>query len=252
MENILIYIKDALQQKLEKRKGYCPPYVLWTNAVFKELSSDIGDVLEQELNDKKRQELGITVSAATLKRIFKYGYNIGSVIDPRRKKTLDLICIYLGYGNLEALISYLNPETQDDDDEIVFVIKKAIQIEFKAYQKLSIEYMEKVSQYFHPKGPAYKKILYNLNNTINNGSTIDTPSNPSTFQLLSCQLKKSDEQGLWIETKEYCYLKWHDRHTGEYVKTYNAINNQIYLLVKENEQLKVWSNMYDSDVDFIL
>ena len=250
MTELIVHIKKSIYHRFKEEQENCPPLNSWTQTTFEQLANNINDVLTNRLTDEKRQKLGIRVSSSTLKRIFKYGYKLGPNIDPRKKKTLDLLCIYLGFDSLDIFINHKKQQLSSED--VSTLIRQATKAEYHAYQNVPLLKTDELQQYFHSSGPAFEKIAYNLSRFINSKQTINTPLNPSTHQLIKCSLKKIDKAGIWIETKEYWYLKWHNIHDQEHKRTYNALNRQIYLITAIDGVWKIWSNMYDSENDFTM
>jgi hypothetical protein len=133
---------------------------------------------------------------------------------------------------LDALLPY------DFREEILSVVKKAIQAEFSAYKSLPDINLNQIDKYFNHRSSARARIIHLLNRHHQRGWVINNLLNPSTYEILDIKLKKIESNKATVMTEEYWYLRWYDTKTSEYVFVYNEKNTQTYIL--EKDKYGIW------------
>lgn len=130
-------------------------------------------------------------------------------------------------------------------EQVLSVVKNAIQAEFNAYKKLPKINLKDLDKYFTKTGSARARIVHLLNRHKVRGWVINNPLNPSTSELLDIKLKKVESNKATVTTEEYWYLRWFDVNTSKYSRIYNEKNIQTYILVDEGKgEWRVDVNIY--------
>ena len=130
---------------------------------------------------------------------------------------------------LDVLLPY------DFRDQILSVVKKAMQAEFSAYKSLPDINLDQIDKYFTHEGSARTRIIHLLNRHRQRGWVINNPLNPSTYEILNIKLKRIESNKATVITEEYWYLRWYDVKASEYVFIYNEKNTQTYILEKDKD-----------------
>jgi hypothetical protein len=130
---------------------------------------------------------------------------------------------------LDVLLPY------DFREQILSVVKKAMQAEFSAYQSLPDINLDLIDKYFTRKGSARARIIHLLNRHRQRDWVINNPLNPSTYEVLDAKLKKIASNKATVMTEEYWYLRWYDTNASEYAFVYNEKNTQTYLIKRGND-----------------
>ena len=241
----------ALKQAIQKHSNLAIsslPIEQWKQSDYEKLSKEINYILETStlISNETKQALGITISVSTLERIFKYGYQLEVSPDRRKIKTLDKLCIFIGYENWETYCQ-LSQQGQMSKEDLVDFVKKALQTEFDVYKKLPLIDESPLEEYFLKDGSAYLRIRSMLDRISNKQWILTNHLNPSSFELISLDITQQDAQTIHFETKEHWYLRWYDSIAQKYSYIYNQLNTQFYLLENSSKGWKIKLNYYDND-----
>ncbi|MEM9920197.1 MAG: hypothetical protein AAF990_19020 [Bacteroidota bacterium] len=105
MHEILARLREKILYTFQERTGEEIPLTAWKNHKFIELSKDIERYLEAHLSADQQRAIGTQLSVSTLKRFFGEQFDLNPPIDPRRKVTLDKLCIYAGYEDYNRFVA---------------------------------------------------------------------------------------------------------------------------------------------------
>jgi hypothetical protein len=145
--------------------------------------------------------------------------------------------------SLLKLLDVLVPE--GFREQILNVVRRAIQAEFSAYKALPRIELQELDKYFTKTGSARKRIEHVLRHRRKKRCVINNPWNPSTCELLDIKLRRLEDNRAIVVTEEYVYLKWFDLGRSLYEYIYNERNKQTYILVREKGgKWKVDVNVY--------
>ncbi len=229
--------------------GLPSDYTQWRQSDFIRLATIMQQYWENNLSAKEKNSFGSTISISTLERFFKGDYNVSFPLDLRKQKTLDKLCIFLGYQHwLDFLVRCCGENEMEglcaQLDQIKAVVKNAIYAEFEAYKSLPNLQTQALDAFFVADSAAKTRILNVLNRLHSRNWIITNELNPSTIELLSIEARLLSETEAEVITKEYWYLRWYEIATNETTYIYNETNEQIYRLQKEGEQWKIKVNAY--------
>jgi len=244
---IFISLKKAIQKRIGFPIGTLP-IEQWKQSDYEMLSKEINHILEKTtlVSDRIKQALGTTISVSTLERVFKYGYELEISPDRRKIKTLDKLCIFIGYESWEAYCEF-SQNNQISQEELTIFVKGALKAEFDAYKKLPIIDDSSLKKYFINDGSAFLRIRSMLDRISNRKWIITNKLNPSCFDLIRLNIKQQNAQTIHLETEEYWYLRWFDPTDKKYTYIYNQLNSQFYILENSSKGWKIKLNYYNND-----
>lgn len=222
----------------------------WKEKDFKQLAKLISNFLSEtdQLSPEQKIEIGPSISAVTLKRVFKYGYQLSNSIDIRQLRTLNKLCLFLGFQNWEAfLVCHKDSISIDLSEETIKeIITQGCQAEFEAYYAIPEIKTKALDEYFVPEGPAWKKITSLVHRTISKKWILNFTDNPSHYKIISLEVTSIKGDQIEVKSKENWYLKWMNAETNISPFVYNELNEQYYLLSQHNGQWKIDINYYQS------
>jgi len=247
LSSILISLKHAVQKKANLSNSSLS-IEHWKQGDYELLAKKINHTLETTtlISDQTKQSLGTTISVSTLERVFKYGYELEVSPDKRKIKTLDKLCIFIGYECWEAY-SLFTQQNQLSKAELLTFTKNALQAEFDVYKKLPTIDDSFLEEYFFTDGSAYLRIRSMLDRISNKKWILTNKLNPSTFELIELNIIQQNAQTIHFETQEYWYLRWYDTIEKKYTYIYNQLNTQFYILENSSKGWKIKLNYYDND-----
>lgn len=199
-----------------------------------------------EMTESKRRELGTTISYMTLRRFFEKKYDPNAVSDLRFLKSIDKLCIFLGYRGFSSFSSENKEGSMPDislPDEKFFIdfVKDYHHAEFLCW-KSSIKGVEPlVEPLVFLDGPFYARLKESMELIESRNLKLETDINRSSYELIEARVKSMDQDSCIVETREY----WHMVLTsaiddGRYI--YNHENDQMYFFRKRDGKWKIWNN----------
>lgn len=246
--NVLEKLKTTLLSNLVKQHNFPSTIQLWTRSMYAKAAKIFSAQLTNRANtlSKNNQYADNYISASTLERIFKYGYQLPNPIDKRRLNTLNKLALCVGYESFSEYSFSIKNELDIDFKQFIL---KANAAEFEMYKNLPNSNFNSLLPYFIIDGPAYNQIYKLVNKQIRRAVSLKDNKNPSYFEVLEVEILKMEEETVRIKTKECWYLKWHSSKEDMEVKYYNNNNTQLYLLNKTNEGWKIRVNHYPYEPD---
>ena len=220
---------------------------------YKQLAALISCVLEKTslASEAQKLEMGVSISWATLERIFTNKYVIKERMDKRQLLTLNKLCIFIGFKNWESFCKKTSEklDRQKKLNTPIMVVKNALKAEFEAYQNLPNIDLTDLQKYFVPNSLPYERIVLILHKNVERNWLITNDLNPSNYQILDIEIIKQEETKIEIQTRECWYLRWYNPATKLYTFIYNTLNKQLYILKRadKNSEWKVNLNYYESN-----
>lgn len=120
MKSIYNLIKEKIRQHPKIQLSILADSNPWKRSHYIILAEIIKEELAQreELKAERKFELGTSISHITLQRFFESDYDYKTHNDLRFLKTLDKICIFLGFNSLNTFVTKVKDE--DFYNESVF------------------------------------------------------------------------------------------------------------------------------------
>lgn len=224
----------------------------WKRSHYIILSEIIKDELSEaeELKGGKKFEIGNTISHVTLQRFFENDYQDKTHSDLRFLKTLDKICIFLGYKDLNDYIPSLklNNHEKEPAGSLEFLTKMVYD-----YCATTFEFYKHFPDH---KTEIFKELVFNGSPFLERTSQFSkelcerdfqlvTKNNRSNYEVFDIHLVTDEPDKKILETQEFWNLLFKVGETGE-EHFVNQLNTQIYFIRKIDNVWKIWDN-YNPD-----
>lgn len=252
MKTIYNSIKDEVVKHPKVQDSVLGKVKIWKRSHYIILSEIIKEELavSEELKDDKRFELGNTISHITLQRFFLNNYQDKTHNDLRFLKTLDKICIFLGFKDLNSYILYLKEnEVQDNEaDEDFFsseIVYQYCAAAFDMYGKFPELQLDTLKDFVFEKSPFLERISTFSSELSERKFELVTKNNRSNFEIFDVNLVTDEPDKKILETQEFWNLLFKVGDTGE-EHFVNQLNTQVYFIRKINNVWKIWDN-YNPD-----
>lgn len=224
----------------------------WKRSHYIILSEIIKDELSdaEELKGGKKFEIGNTISHVTLQRFFENDYQDKTHNDLRFLKTLDKICIFLGYKDLNDYIQSMGPKNHG----------KEMGEGFEFLTKMVYDYCATVFEFYKNfpdhKTDIFKDLVFDGSPFLERASQFSrelcerdfqlvTKNNRSNYEVFDIHLVTDEPDKKILETQEFWNLLFKVGKTGE-EHFVNQLNTQIYFIRKIDNTWKIWDN-YNPD-----
>lgn len=220
---------------------------------FENLASALEDFLSTHLQSRQKILLGITVSASTLKRMYKKEFVLKNM-DRRKLNSLDKLSIYLGYRDFQdfsihnkKLAEPASSSILPDPGLINGLITDFLNAELRAYIQIPLVSPDHFDATVHPAGTLRPELFARLNRLVLNGWIIDQSIYPAYYNLYEIRMGKISGGKLVVGTLENWVLNWVDKNTRQRTLHYNETNYQLYHICLENGHYTLYSNTYPVD-----
>lgn len=235
-------IKDSVLGTVREWKR--SHYIILSEIIKEELASS------EELKNDKIFELGNTISHITLQRFFENDYQDKTHNDLRFLKTLDKICIFLGFKDLNSYIhdikenKILEEKASSDvfSTDIVYQYCEAVFNLYKNFPTLKLDLFE---DWVFDNSPFLERASAFSKELCEKQFELVTKNNRSNFEIFDVNIITDDPDKKILETQEFWNLLFKVGETGgeHFV---NQLNTQIYFIRKINNEWKIWDN-YNPD-----
>ncbi len=227
---------------------------VWKTSHYNTLSNIINESLMKNpiLKGEKKFQIGNTISAITLKRFFEDQISDSASTDLRFIKTLDKICIFIGYENFNDFIQKNKNEgltlsedikediNTEDQNSYIELIRGCAECEFKLISGLPKINMHETEKFVIIDSPYYNRISNYMRKLENQKYLLNLNRN-SNYEIFNIEMKSQDEQSIVISTSEFWNLNFIDEEGNTH--HYHTMNAQNYFLRKtENGNWKIWDN----------
>lgn len=212
----------------------------WTKSCYDLLSKIIREDLEKKLTLEQSVQIGTTLSAKTLQKIFKGTYRLSYPIDPRTLNTLTKIILFLDFETWDMYVQDVDRRQQSLKKKIKpkklvrQIVREAIENQFKMYASLPESDTHLLDEHFVKNGPAFLKIMDVVHQKQLDKWVISNPYNPSTCEILDIRVKKLTKKTAQVATSEYWLLCWWSTEAKRYVLRYKNMGEHLYILSKKD------------------
>lgn len=248
MKSIYNLIKEKIRQHpivLNSILGNSNP---WKRSHFIILSEIIKDELskKEELQNERKFELGTSISHITLQRFFESDYDYKTHNDLRFLKTLDKICIFLGFKDLNSFVksvkgvnSYIESGVGTEfTKDIVYKYCQANFEFFKIFPKLSIDIFD---DHVFKESPFIERIKNYSSQLCEKKLKLFTNNNRSNFEIFDIDVISEEKEMVVVKTQEFWNLVFVVENSDEeYIV--NELDTQIYFIKKIDNTWKIWDN----------
>ncbi|WP_379965663.1 hypothetical protein [Epilithonimonas sp. UC225_85] len=248
MKSIYNLLKQEIRQHKRIRNSILGDSNPWKRSHYIILAEIIKEELSQkeELKNEKKFELGTSISHITLQRFFESDYDYKTHNDLRFLKTLDKICIFLGFKNLNAYV--LSVKENNLYNENIFskelttdIVYRYCQTNFEFFKYFPELRLEVFNDLIFPEAPFIERIKNYSSKLCEKGLKLFTNNNRSNFEIFDLDVISEEADKMVIKTQEFWNLVFVVEETGEeYIV--NELNTQIYFIRNINNNWKIWDN----------
>lgn len=230
----------------------------WRNNHYDILSQIINDALSIQIvqNTDTFFALGNSVSSITLKRLYNNQIKPSAYTDLRFNKTLDKLCIFLGYIDLNHFISENKPDKsqktveQIDNSDLMKQLKEIVEelcrIEFIALRNLEDTTLSEFDKVLMKNTPFIKRIKVYRANLSKIGAVF--LEDQSSYQVYNYKIISVEEDNIVLETEEFWNINF-KIPTG--VFPYHKRAHQLYYFKYQEGKIKIWDN-YNPDIGEVI
>lgn len=221
----------------------------WKSSHYSLLSAIINDILmnKELLQGEKKFEIGNTISASTLKRIFENQFSSAAYNDVRFVKTLDKLSIFLDYSDFNDFIkksesTWSIPQNKNEEFSLDFfenIIRKSNELEFDFVLGTKKIENSPLDKFVFEDGPFFNRIETYLQKLKNLKLTIINDPIPN-YQVYNFSFKTKSEELVVISTEEFWNYTFIDKKNKKHY--YHTSNKQDYFFKKDGDTWKIWDN----------
>lgn len=230
---------------------------IWKANHYKELSELINENLKnnKNLQGERKFEIGNSISAITLKRFFENEISENTFNDLRFIKTLDKLCIFLGYESFNAYwkknqtkISPIECSKKEHKHSKIYeIVKNCAKAEFEILYQLPEINLENFNKYVIKNSPYYHRYLNNFTTLRNKKLKIHPNRGVSNFEVYNIGLQTETPEMLVLHSKEFWNLIFINIE-GKILR-HHIHNEQNYFLKKDGDTWKIWDNFNPNSMD---
>lgn len=215
-------------------------YIILSEIIREDLST------REELQNERKFELGTSISHITLQRFFESDYHYKTHNDLRFLKTLDKICIFLGFKDLNSYVmsvkeTNLYNETAFSTELATDIVYRYCHTNFEFFKYFPELKLEVFDELIFPEAPFIERIKTYSSKLCENGLTLFTNNNRSNFEIFDLDVISEESDKMVIKTQEFWNLVFVVEETGD-EHIVNELNTQIYFIKKINNSWRIWDN----------
>ncbi|WP_343664768.1 hypothetical protein [Chryseobacterium mucoviscidosis] len=223
----------------------------WKRSHYIILSEIIKDELSEaeELKGGKKFEIGNTISHVTLQRFFENDYQDKTHNDLRFLKTLDKICIFLGYKDLNAYIQFVKEKRQGNEEnnnqKFFQMVYDYCATVFEFYKQFPDHKIELFKDLVFNESPFLERASHFSKELCDRDFHLVTKNNRSNYEVFDIHIVTDEPDKKILESQEFWNLLFKVGATDE-EHFVNQLNTQIYFIRKIDNVWKIWDN-YNPD-----
>lgn len=248
MKSIYNLLKEEIRQQPIIQNSILGNSNPWKRSHYIILSEIIKEDLagRVELQNERKFELGTSISHITLQRFFESDYHYKTHNDLRFIKTLDKICIFLGFKDLNAYVmnvkeKNLYNETAFSKEFTTDIVYRYCHTNFEFFKYFPELKLDVFDGLIFPESPFIERIKTYSSNLCENGLKLFTNNNRSNFEIFDLDVISEESDKMVIKTQEFWNLVFVVEETGE-EHIVNELNTQIYFIKNINNSWRIWDN----------
>lgn len=248
MKSIYNLIKEEITHHSSVENSVLHNVTPWKRSHYIILSEIIKEHLanNDKLTTEKKFELGSSISHITLQRFFENDYQDKTHNDLRFLKTLDKICIFLGFKDLNSFVASIKENnlyndtgfSEQESTELIYNYCKTNFNFFKEFPTLNLEIFDSL---IFPDAPFIERIRTYSTELCDRKLELITKNNRSNFEIFDINIISDTSDSKVLKTQEFWNLNFIVEDTKEKFVV-NELNTQIYFLKKINNAWKIWDN----------
>ena len=257
MKTIIEEIKKEIKNHKNVKNSVLKDVISWKRTHYILLAEIVSQELSHSkfLQGERKFELGNTISYITLQRFFDNTYKASALNDLRFIKTLDKLCIFLGYHDLnEYILNCKQLTISDSHSEQIEPYRKIIetfcQNEFKAIQKFPEIDLSEIQPYVFENSVTFKRIKDYMKRFRDAKYYFDFEYKFAKYELLDCELLSDEEDLKVLKAHEFWDLVLKSEEGKVFF--YKVMNFQTYFLKKDQDMhWKIWDN-YNPNLERVI
>lgn len=221
LKSIYNLIKEEVYQHTLVENSLLVNSKPWKRSHYVILSELIAqDLANSPILQEKKFELGTSISHVTLQRFFESDYDEKTHNDLRFLKTLDKICIFLGYHDLNAFVSAIKEDhrysdnnfSKEESSKLVYQYCLTNFNFFKLFPTLDFKIFD---HYIFPDAPFFERIKIYSTELCERNLKLITKNNLSNFEIFDLEIISDEKEQKVVKTQEYWNLNFIIEETGE-------------------------------------
>ncbi|MDR2235497.1 MAG: hypothetical protein LBE92_05200 [Chryseobacterium sp.] len=252
MKTIYNSIREEVAKHSKVRDSVLGNVNEWKRSHYIILSEIIKDELfeAEELKGGKKFEIGNTISHVTLQRFFENDYQDKTHSDLRFLKTLDKICIFLGYRDLNDYILSVkkrNKEKKETGSQefLTQLVYDYCATAFEFYKHFPDHKTDLFKDLVFDGSPFLERTSQFSKELCDRDFQLVTRNNRSNYEVFDIHMVTDEPDKKILESQEFWNLLFKVGETGE-EHFVNQLNTQIYFIRKIDNVWKIWDN-YNPD-----
>lgn len=252
LKTIYNSIKEEVKKNIKVKDSVLGNVGDWKRSHYIILSEIIKEELahSEQLKNDKIFELGNTISHITLQRFFENDYQDKTHNDLRFLKTLDKICIFLGFKDLNSYIHHLKENSVNgkqlmSEEFSTDIVYRYCSTVFELYKNFPNLKLELFTELVFDQSPFLERATSFSNELCERNFELITKNNRSNFEVFDINIVTDEPDKKILETQEFWNLLFKVGETGE-EHFVNQLNRQIYFIRKIDNVWKIWDN-YNPD-----
>lgn len=215
-------------------------YIILAEVIKEELAK------KEELQNDKKFELGTSISHITLQRFFENDYDYKTHNDLRFIKTLDKICIFLGFKDLNSFVktakdNVINNDSSASKEVITDIVYRYCEKNFEFFKLFPELKLDIFNDLIFLESPFIERIRNYSSELCDRKLKLFVNNNRSNFEIFDIEIVSEKNDTIVIKTQEFWNLVFVVEGTDEdYIV--NELNTQIYFIKNINNQWKIWDN----------
>ncbi len=247
MKTIYNSIREEVIKHSKVRNSVLGNVNEWKRSHYIILSEIIKDELSgaEELKGGKKFEIGNTISHVTLQRFFENDYQDKTHNDLRFLKTLDKICIFLGYKDLNAYIQFVKEKmARSEESEHQFFLQMVYDycaVAFEFCKQFPNHNTDLLKDLLFEDSPFLARVSQFSKELCERDFHLVTKNNRSNYEVFDVHLVTDEPEKKILEAQEFWNLLFEVGSSGEQ-HFVNRLSTQIYFLRKIDNVWKIWDN----------
>ena len=248
MKSIYNLIKEELREHSIIKNSILADSNPWKRSHYVILAEIISEELskKEELQNEKKFELGTSISHITLQRFFESDYDFKTHNDLRFIKTLDKICIFLGFKDLNSFVKSVRGKNSYDESKLgqeftTDIVYKYCQKNFEFFKFFPELRFDVFDDLIFPDSPFIERIKSFSYQLSDKKLKLFTNNNRSNFEIFDIEVVSEENEMIVVKAQEFWNLVFKVENTEEeYIV--NELDTHIYFIKRIDNVWKIWDN----------
>ena len=240
-------LKEEIRQNPAVQNSILGKSNPWKRSHYIILSEIIKENLSdrEELQNERKFELGTSISHITLQRFFESDYHYKTHNDLRFLKTLDKICIFLGFKDLNTYVMSVKDENLYNENAFskeftTDIVYRYCQTNFEFFKYFPVQKLEVFDELIFPESPFIERIRTYSSNLCDRKLKLNIINNRSSFEIFDLDVISEELDKMVIKTQEFWNLVFIEESGEEHIV--NELNTQIYFVKNIENVWMIWDN----------